>query len=124
MSKSDLDYIKTNEFSNDMAKEIMTEKYARQYVSELGLENMSDFSFKKTKLEGQPTMIVRVSGDINRALVNARMHIINYIVIYQNYMIIIGSSISDEVNGLPHAIEKYGLLSEMIMNSLIIKNKW
>jgi len=124
LSKSDLDNIKTNEFSNEIAKEMMTEKYARQYVSELGLENISDFSFKKTKLEGQPTMIVRISGDINRALVNSRMHLIHYIVIYQNYIIIIGSSISDDVNGLTHAIEKYGLLSEMIMNSLIIKNKW
>jgi hypothetical protein len=124
LSKEDRDYIYSNAFADEMINDVFTYDYGREYVDGMGLEAVADYSYDKTKLDGQPAMLVKASGKLKRGIVDMRVFTINYLVIYENYIINVGFMINSYDENLPEEKKKYELLCELISSSLIITDKW
>ena len=125
LSKEDVEYFKSGEFANEMFEETFTYDYAKEFIDAMGLENMKDFEFKKTRIDSQPTMIAKARGIKSTILAELEFFTINYLIIYNHYMISVGVMIPlNEKDNLNEHIEKYELLGALITNSLIIKDQW
>ena len=144
LSDEDLKYIKSGEFANEMFNEVFTYDYAKEIAGE-GLKNVRDVEFKKRRIDSQPAIIIKALGEKSSLLVDLEAYTINYMIIYENYLINIGVFILTAMNSqagsgtglenvrdndffsiddLDKHIEKYELLSQLIANSLIIKDQW
>jgi len=125
LSHEDVEYFKSGEFANEMFEETFTYDYAKEFVDAMGLENIKDFEFKKTKIDAQPTMIAKARGVKSTILAEIEVYTINYLILYNHYMISVGVMIQlNEQDNTKAHIEKYELLSALITNSLIIKDQW
>jgi len=125
LSHEDVEYFKSGEFANEMFEETFTYDYAKEFVDAMGLENIKDFEFKKTRIDAQPTMIAKARGIKSTILAEIEVYTINYLILYNHYMISVGVMILLNEQDKPKAhIEKYELLSALIANSLIIKDQW
>lgn len=124
LSKEDLKYIRSGEFEMEIYNEILDDKYGRELIKEVGLEKVADYSFERTKIDGQPTIVIAASGNLKRALGEANVYTINHLVIYRNYVISINSIISSFGSDLYSEKKKYEMLCKLIANSLVIKSKW
>ena len=108
-----------------MFEETFTYDYAKEFVDAMGLENIKDFEFKKTRIDAQPTMIAKARGVKSSILAEIEVYTINYLILYNHYMISVGVMIPlNEQDDTKAHIEKYELLSALITNSLIIKDQW
>ncbi|MDB2571768.1 hypothetical protein N9X82_04780 [Polaribacter sp.] len=124
LTKEDRDYLYSGAFADEMNNDVFNYDYGREYVDGIGLEAIADYSFEKTKIDGQPAMIVKASGKVKRGMVDIRVFTINYIIIYKNYMVFVGFMINSYDENLPEEKKKYELLSELISSSLIFTDKW
>ena len=124
LSKGERDYIYSDEFSNDMFKEVCTYDYGKEYIDGIGLEKISDFSFDKTKIDGQPTMLVQAAGNLKRGTFDIRVFTMHYLIFYENYMINVGFMISSNEGNLSKEKDKYEILCGLIASSIIITDKW
>jgi len=122
LSNEDIEYLKSAEFANEMINEFEDPK---EYLLSAGLENITDTDSKRITIDSQPAIIIKGRG--NKSIVSADLdvYMINYIIIYEYYMINIGVMISlnEQVDPQEH-INKYDLLSKLIASSLIIKDQW
>jgi hypothetical protein len=107
-----------------MINDVFTYDYGREYVDGMGLEAVSEYSYDKTKIDGQPAMLVKASGNLKRGIVDMRVFTINYLIIYENYMINVGFMINSYDENLPKEKKKYEMLCELIASSLVITDKW
>ncbi len=124
LSKEDRDYIYSGVFADEMINDVFTYDYGSEYVDGMGLEGVGDYSYEKTKIDGQPAMLVKASGKLKRGTVDMRVFTINYLIIYENYMTNIGFMINSYDENLPEEKKKYELLCELISSSLIFTEKW
>ena len=124
LSKEDRDYIYSDAFADEMINDVFTYDYGREYIDGMGLEDVGDYYYERTKIDGQPAMLVKASGRLKRGIVNMRVFTINYLIVYENYMINIGFMINSYNENLPEEKKKYELLSELISSSLIFTEKW
>jgi hypothetical protein len=124
LSKEDLKYFKSHEFAMEMYNDVFTHSYGKEIITAMGLEEVADYSFNKTKVDGQPAMSAKASGKIKRGIVDMRVYTINYMIIYKNYAVNIGSMISGLDGNLDDQKNKYEMLSDLIVSSLIFKDKW
>tara|TARA_B100000035_G_scaffold313928_1_gene328796 strand:+ start:974 stop:2026 length:1053 start_codon:yes stop_codon:yes gene_type:complete len=124
LTKEERDYIYSDAFANEINKDVFNYDYGRDYANGMGLEAIADYSFEKTKIDGQPAMLIKASGKVKRGMVDMRVFTINYLIIYKNYMIIVGFMINSYDENLPEQKKKYELLSELISSSLIFTDKW
>lgn len=124
LSKEDRDYIYSDAFADEMITDVFTYDYGREYVDGMGLEAVSEYSYDKTKIDGQPAMLVKASGNLKRGIVDMRVFTINYLIIYENYMINVGFMINSYNENLAEEKKKYEVLCELIASSLIITDKW
>ena len=124
LSKEERDYIYSDAFADEMINDVFTYDYGREYVDGMGLEAVADFSYEKTKIDGQSAMLVKASGRLKRGILDMRVFAINYLIIYENYMINVGFMINSYDENLPEEKKKYELLCELISSSLIFTDKW
>ena len=124
LSKEERDYIYSDAFADEMINDVFTYDYGREYVDGMGLEAVADFSYEKTKIDGQSAMLVKASGKLKRGILDMRVFAINYLIIYENYMINVGFMINSYDENLPEEKKKYELLCELISSSLIFTDKW
>jgi len=124
LSKEDREYIFSDAFANEMFNDVFTYDYGREYVDGMGLEAVSEYSYDKTKIDGQPAMLVKASGNLKRGIVDMRVFTINYLVVYENYLINLGFMINSYDENLPEEKKKYEMLCELIASSLVITDKW
>jgi hypothetical protein len=124
LSKEDRDYIYSDAFANEMINDVFTYDYGREYVDGMGLEAVADYSYDKTKIDGQPAMLVKASGKLKRGIVDMRVYTINYLILYENYMVNVGFMINSYGDNLEAEKKKYELLCELISSSLIFTEKW
>ena len=121
LSDEDIEYFKSGKFANEMIDELPD---AKEYMMSM-LENVTDIDSKKTIIDGQPAMIIKGRGNKSTVLVDVEAYAINYIILYDYYMINIGVMISlNEQDDPQEHINKYDLLSKLIASSLIIKSQW
>lgn len=124
LSKEERDYIYSDAFADEMINDVFTYDYGREYVDGMGLEAVADYSYEKTKIDGQSAMLVKASGRLKRGILDMRVFAINYLIIYENYMINVGFMINSYDENLPEEKKKYELLCELISSSLIFTDKW
>jgi|TARA_B110000908_G_scaffold104115_1_gene122570 hypothetical protein len=124
LSKEERDYIYSDAFADEMINDVFTYDYGREYVDGMGLEAVADYSYEKTKIDGQSAMLVKASGKLKRGILDMRVFAINYLIIYENYMINVGFMINSYDENLPEEKKKYELLCELISSSLIFTDKW
>ena len=124
LSKEERDYIYSDAFADEMINDVFTYDYGREYVDGMGLEAVADFSYEKTKIDGQSAMLVKASGRLKRGILDMRVFAINYLIIYEYYMINVGFMINSYDENLPEEKKKYELLCELISSSLIFTDKW
>lgn len=120
----DLQYFNTAEYRKMVYEDILTEENAREIISSYGLEKIDDFSFSKTMVDGEPALTAKASGILNRGLVNAPIHIIHNYIVYKNYIVQFGSIILAIDGKMDDEKEKYQLIPELMLNSIIFKDKW
>ena len=122
LSSEDIDYIKSGEFANEMINELEDPK---EFLLSVGLKNVTDSEIKKTTIDSQPAIIIKGRGNQSTVSVDLDVYMINYIIIYEYYMIQMGIMISLNEQDQPQEhINKYDLLSQLIASSLIIKDQW
>lgn len=124
LSHEELRYIRSKEYENEMINSIYTEEFYKNYFSEAGFKEIKDLSFNKTKIEGQPAFMINASGIIERTTFNRRVWMKSYVILYQNYTINIGMVVNDINGELVVEKDKYSKLFDLMVNSLVIKNKW
>ena len=121
LSDEDIEHFKSGKFANEMIDELPDAKEYMMYM----LENVTDIDSKKTTIDGQPAMIIKGRGNKSIVGVDVEAYAINYIILYDYYMINIGVMISlNEQDDPQEHINKYDLLSKLIASSLIIKDQW
>ena len=122
LSNEDIEYLKSAEFANEMINEFEDPK---EYLLSVGLKNVTDTDSKRTTIDSQPAIIIKGRGNKSTVLGDLDVYMINYIIIYEYYMINIGVMISlNEQDDPQDHINKYDLLSKLIASSLIIKDQW
>lgn len=124
LSEEDKAYFKSDAFAEEMTEEIYDEAYGMELLTGAGFENISDFNFKKTKIEGQPAIIVQGRGKLSRGAFEMEAFIKYYLVSWRNYLITIGAFINPVQGEIEPNRQKYELLVDLIVNSLIIEDKW
>lgn len=124
LTKEDLEYIYSDSFANEMVNEEFNSEYGKEYIKGMGLDDWSDYEYNKTKIDGQPAMMVKASGNLKRGIVDIRVHTINYLIVYKNYIVNVGFMINSNENDLSKEKKKYELLCELIASSLIFTDKW
>jgi hypothetical protein len=122
LSNEDIEYLKSAEFANDAINEFEDPK---EYLLSAGLKNVTDTDSKRTTIDSQPAIIIKGRGNKSTVLADLDVYMINYIIIYEYYMINIGIMISlNEQDDTQEHINKYDLLTKLIAGSLIIKDQW
>jgi len=124
LTEEDAKYVNSGAFADEMVNDVFTHAYGKEYIEGFGLENVADFTYSKTKMDGQPTMVVKASGDLKRGILNQRVYTINYLTIYDHYLVNLGFMINGSNDTLANEIMKYELLCELISSSLIFIDKW
>jgi hypothetical protein len=117
LTQEDFDYIDSKEFENEMANQLLNNEVGEQTINSIGFENISGYTFNKTKIDGQPAMVIKAFGEIKRSILEMKVHLINYVILYKNYVIYISSVIGNSDGILSEEVDKYGILSELIANS-------
>jgi hypothetical protein len=122
LSDEEIEYFKSGKFANEMIDELPD---AKEYLTGIGLGNVTGTDLKTTTIDGQPAVIIEGRGTKKMLLGEFEGYMINYIIIYEYYMINIGVMISlNEQDDPQEHINKYDLLSKLIASSLIIKDQW
>jgi len=122
LSNEDIEYIKSAEFANEMLNEFEDPK---EYLLSAGLKNVTDTDSKRTTIDSSPAIIIKGRGNRSTVLADLDVYMINYMIIYEYYLIHIGVMITlNEQDDTQEHINNYDLLSKLIANSLIIKDQW
>ncbi len=103
---------------------IFTPEYVTEFIKENGLENIENYTYEESKLEGQPTIIVKSAGKLTRGSREMQAYNVSYLIFYKKYVINITSMIINKGDNFEEEKNKYIPLSEMIHSSLILKDKW
>ena len=118
------EYIHSDTFAIEMINNVYTYENGRKFVDGMGLEAVSEYTYDKAKIDGQPAILVKASGNTKSGIVDMRVFTINYIIIFENYLIKLGFVINSYDENLPEQKKKYEMLCELIASSLVITDKW
>ena len=124
LNREDRKYFLSGQFAKEFFDEEVNYNYGKEMMIGMGFEEYSNFSFDKTKIDGQDAAVVKATGILNRGGIELKVHSINYIVVYKNYMINLGFMINSFENNLPKEQRKYEVLCEQIAASMIFVDKW
>jgi hypothetical protein len=123
-SKEEIQYIKSKEYSEELLNTTFTLDYVKEFLESTGIENLKEHEYKKTKVDGQPALVMSATGFFAIEDIKMDVRSINYIVIFENYIINIGAMINGLENNLTDERKKVEPLIQFIINSIVIKNKW
>ncbi len=99
--------------------DFLSENFARQVIDELELENTKDFNYKNITIDGQRAIECSANGIMRSGDNEFNFHTVNYVSIYNDCLMYFSFFIKNE-----EQTKYYKLLSEMIVNSIIIEDKW
>lgn len=124
LTKAEKDYVKSDAYANDTYNESFTNAYGLEYIEGLGFKDVSNYTFSKSKIDGQPCMFVKAYGVLNTGLVEIKVYSISCLLLYKNYCISFGVIINNLNDNLSEIKANYELLSEHIIRSLVLNSKW
>ena len=124
LNREDQEYFLSGQFGKEFFDEEINYSYGKKMMAGMGFEDYSSFSFDKTKIDGQKAAVIKATGVLNRGGEDLRLHSINYIILYKNYMINLGFMINSFENNLYKEQKKYEVLCELIATSMIFVDKW
>ena len=75
-------------------------------------------------MDGQPSSVISASGKLRKGQTILDLNLIMYTIIYKNYLIQITSNIDTQNEKNYGSITDKNALCEIIINSLIIIDKW
>ena len=124
-SEEEVEYIRSEEFALELFDGEFDYKFGKEFISEIGLINVNDYSFEKTLIEGEPCIVVKGRGVMKRATISLNIYCLNYLIIYKGRYIIMSLMLNGETQSdiIKH-YKIYEPLANSIVNSLVINDKW
>ncbi len=118
MTKEELEYILSMDYTNELVKEYFALELGRKNIDEVRLKNINDFNYEHTVIDGQSTMIMETTGEIQNEYHESRVYISFYHIVYKNHLITLSYMINSAIGDLDSEIEKYKPLYQLMASSL------
>lgn len=113
-----------NEFQSKEIEPILVEvlkEDAKKMFDTPRLKNLRNMRVKDIVLDGQPCVKNNVNATLVENFIEEEVSMIHYQVIYKNYIIVLGFTITKKDS---KKSDQYNILTDLIARSLIIDSKW
>lgn len=124
IDKKVLSYIYSKNFEKDFIENISSEQYGLSLLNDLDIFEVSNLKINNARVDGQPSSVISASGKLRKGQTILDLNLIMYTIIYKNYLIQITSNIDTQNEKNYGSITDKNALCEIIINSLIIIDKW
>jgi hypothetical protein len=111
-----------SDFGEYMYKNIFTSTYGLNFFKKINMDNVSEFEFEKTRINGNPGFIVKGYGNLKNGMENNYVYVINLIFIYNQYHFDWSFKIDSSAHNYKEK-SKLEPLIKMIINSLNIESE-
>ena len=125
LSPADLEQLTSIEGNRGLANTAFDEKSMKEMFLDSGIENPAFSSYKRVEVDGNPGAKINISGVKKRLEFEVPLEISSYCIICKNYLISVTfSSSGDSQEQAKSEFDKNQVLFNLIMNSVIIMNKY